>query len=133
MSTPASELEVLATQDYKYGFVTDIDADSLPPGLNEDVVRLISAKKEEPQFLLDWRLKSYRQWLKMEEPAWHNVRYSPIDYQAISYYSAPKSKKDGPQSLDEVDPELLATYEKLGIPLSERAALAGRGGGRGVR
>ena len=125
MSTPASELEVLATQDYKYGFVTDIDADSLPPGLNEDVVRLISAKKEEPQFLLDWRLKSYRQWLKMEEPAWHNVRYSPIDYQAISYYSAPKSKKDGPQSLDEVDPELLATYEKLGIPLSERAALAG--------
>ena len=125
MSTPASELEVLATQDYKYGFVTDIDADSLPPGLNEDVVRLISAKKEEPQFLLDWRLKSYRQWLKMEEPTWHNVHYSPIDYQAISYYSAPKSKKDGPQSLDEVDPELLATYEKLGIPLSERAALAG--------
>ena len=125
MSTPASELEVLATQDYKYGFVTDIDADSLPPGLNEDVVRLISAKKEEPQFLLDWRLKSYRQWLKMEEPTWHNVHYTPIDYQAISYYSAPKSKKDGPQSLDEVDPELLATYEKLGIPLSEQAALAG--------
>ena len=125
MSTPANELEVLATQDYKYGFVTDIDADSLPPGLNEDVVRLISAKKEEPQFLLDWRLKSYRQWLKMEEPTWHNVHYSPIDYQAISYYSAPKSKKDGPQSLDEVDPELLATYEKLGIPLSEQAALAG--------
>ena len=125
MSTPASELEVLATQDYKYGFVTDIDADSLPPGLNEDVVRLISAKKEEPQFLLDWRLKSYRQWLKMEEPTWHNVHYSPIDYQAISYYSAPKSKKDGPKSLDEVDPELLATYEKLGIPLSEQAALAG--------
>ena len=125
MSTPASELEVLATQDYKYGFVTDIDADSVPPGLNEDVVRLISAKKEEPQFLLDWRLKSYRQWLKMEEPTWHNVHYSPIDYQAISYYSAPKSKKDGPKSLDEVDPELLATYEKLGIPLSERAALAG--------
>ena len=125
MSTPASELEVLATQEYKYGFVTDIDADSMPPGLNEDVVRLISAKKEEPQFLLDWRLKSYRQWLKMEEPTWHNVHYNPIDYQAISYYSAPKSKKDGPQSLDEVDPELLATYEKLGIPLSERAALAG--------
>ena len=125
MSTPASELEVLATQEYKYGFVTDIDADSMPPGLNEDVVRLISAKKEEPQFLLDWRLKSYRQWLKMEEPTWHNVHYSPIDYQAISYYSAPKSKKDGPKSLDEVDPELLATYEKLGIPLSERAALAG--------
>ena len=125
MSTPASELEVLATQEYKYGFVTDIDADSVPPGLNEDVVRLISAKKEEPQFLLDWRLKSYRQWLKMEEPTWHNVHYSPIDYQAISYYSAPKSKKDGPKSLDEVDPELLATYEKLGIPLSEREALAG--------
>ena len=125
MSTPANELEVLATQEYKYGFVTDIDADSVPPGLNEDVVRLISAKKEEPQFLLDWRLKSYRQWLKMEEPTWHNVHYSPIDYQAISYYSAPKSKKDGPKSLDEVDPELLATYEKLGIPLSEREALAG--------
>ncbi len=125
MSTPANELEVLATQDYKYGFVSDVESDSMPPGLNEDVVRHISAKKEEPRFLLDWRLKAYRQWLKMEEPDWHNVHYSPIDYQSISYYSAPKSEKDGPKSLDEVDPELLATYEKLGIPLSERAALAG--------
>jgi len=125
MSTPANELEVLATQDYKYGFVSDVESDSMPPGLNEDVVRHISAKKEEPRFLLDWRLKAYRQWLKMEEPNWHNVHYSPIDYQSISYYSAPKSQKDGPKSLDEVDPELLATYEKLGIPLSERAALAG--------
>jgi len=125
MSTPANELEILATQDYKYGFVSDVESDSMPPGLNEDVVRHISAKKEEPRFLLDWRLKAYRQWLKMEEPDWHNVHYSPIDYQSISYYSAPKSEKDGPKSLDEVDPELLATYEKLGIPLSERAALAG--------
>ena len=125
MSTPANELEVLATQDYKYGFVSDVESDSMPPGLNEDVVRHISAKKEEPRFLLDWRLKAYRQWLKMEEPDWHNVHYSPIDYQSISYYSAPKSEKDGPKSLDEVDPALLATYEKLGIPLSERAALAG--------
>jgi Fe-S cluster assembly protein SufB len=125
MSTTQNELEVLTKQDYKYGFVTDIEADSAPPGLNEDIVRWISAKKNEPQFMLDWRLKSFRHWMTMQEPAWHNVHYAPIDYQKISYYSAPKSKKDGPKSLDEVDPELLATYEKLGIPLHERELLAG--------
>ncbi len=125
MSTPATELEILATQDYKYGFVTDIEADAAPPGLNEDIVRWISAKKEEPEFMLEWRLKAFRHWTTMTEPDWHNVRYTPIDYQSIVYYSAPKSGKDGPKSLDEVDPELLETYEKLGIPLSEREALAG--------
>ena len=125
MSSSTDELEVLATQEYKYGFVTDIEADSAPPGLNEDIIRFISAKKREPEFLLEWRLKAYRHWLKMTEPTWHNVHYSPIDYQSIVYYSAPKSQKDGPQSLDEVDPELLATYEKLGIPLNEQAALSG--------
>jgi Fe-S cluster assembly protein SufB len=125
MSTSTNELEVLTSQQYKYGFVTDIEADSAPPGLSEDIVRWISAKKQEPAFMLEWRLKAYRHWLTMQEPTWHNVHYSPINYQDIVYYSAPKSKKDGPKSLDEVDPELLATYEKLGIPLSERAALAG--------
>ncbi len=125
MSSSTDQLEVLATQEYKYGFVTDIEADSAPPGLNEDIIRFISAKKNEPEFLLEWRLKAYRHWLKMTEPTWHNVHYSPTDYQSIVYYSAPKSKKDGPQSLDEVDPELLATYEKLGIPLNEQAALSG--------
>ncbi len=120
-----SDLDVLTSQDYKYGFVTDIEAESAPPGLNEDIIRWISAKKEEPGFLLEWRLKAFRHWMTMVEPTWPNVHYPPIDYQAISYYSAPKSKKDGPQSLDEVDPELLETYEKLGIPLNEREALAG--------
>ena len=125
MGTPANELEVLATQDYKYGFVTDIEADSAPPGLSEDIVRWISAKKQEPEFMLKWRLKAFRHWTTMTEPTWHNVHYPPIDYQSIVYYSAPKSGKGGPKSLDEVDPELLETYEKLGIPLSEREALAG--------
>ena len=125
MSTPAIDLDVLTSQDYKYGFVTDIETESAPPGLNEDIIRWISAKKQEPEFLLEWRLKAYRHWLKLSEPTWPNVRYKPIDYQSIVYYSAPKSTKDGPKSLDEVDPELLATYEKLGIPLQERAALAG--------
>ena len=125
MSTPSSELDVLTSQEYKYGFVTDIDTESAPPGLNEDIIRWISAKKNEPEFMLEWRLKAFRHWTTMSEPTWHNVHYSPIDYQSIVYYSAPKSKKDGPQSLDEVDPELLETYEKLGIPLSERGALAG--------
>ncbi len=125
MSTAANELEVLAGQEYKYGFVTDIDQDTLPPGLNEDTVRFISAKKNEPPWLLEWRLKAFAQWQRMKEPAWSNVHYPAIDYQAISYYSAPKSENDRPKSLDEVDPELLATYEKLGIPLEERAALAG--------
>ena len=120
-----SDLDVLTSQDYKYGFVTDIEAESAPPGLNEDIIRWISAKKEEPGFLLEWRLKAFRHWTTMVEPTWPNVHYPPIDYQAISYYSAPKSQKDGPQSLDEVDPELLETYEKLGIPLNEREALAG--------
>jgi Fe-S cluster assembly protein SufB len=125
MSTSTNELEILTKQDYKYGFVTDIEAESAPPGLNEDIIRWISAKKNEPEFMLEWRLKSYRHWTTMREPNWHNVHYPPIDYQKISYYSAPKRKGDGPKSLDEVDPELLATYEKLGIPLHERELLAG--------
>ncbi|MBC7541755.1 MAG: Fe-S cluster assembly protein SufB [Candidatus Sericytochromatia bacterium] len=115
----------LADQQYKYGFVTDIESDDIPRGLSEDVVRLISAKKNEPEFMLEWRLKAYRQWLKMTEPVWAKVNYPKINYQDIIYYSAPKSKTDGPKSLDEVDPELLRTYEKLGIPLLEQAMLAG--------
>ena len=125
MSSAVEQLEGLTAQEYKYGFVTDIDQETLPPGLNEDTVRFISAKKEEPQWLLDWRLKAFRYWQHMKEPDWPNVHYPPIDYQAISYYAAPKSSDDRPKSLDDVDPELLATYEKLGIPLEERAALAG--------
>jgi len=119
------EIQNLTGQDYKYGFVSDIEAETVPPGLSEDVVRLISAKKGEPEWLLEWRLKAYRHWLRMEEPTWAMVHYPKIDYQAMIYYSAPKSQADGPKSLDEVDPELLATYEKLGVPMSERAALAG--------
>ena len=118
-------LDRWASQDYKYGFVTDIETDSAPPGLNEDIIRLISAKKKEPEFMLQWRLKAYRHWLTMREPTWPNVQYPPIDYQRIIYYSAPKQNKDRPKSLDEVDPKLLETYEKLGIPLEERAVLAG--------
>jgi Fe-S cluster assembly protein SufB len=110
---------------YKAGFVTDIESESIPPGLNEEIVRLISDKKGEPEWLLDWRLKALRQWLTMKEPRWQNVHYPPIDYQAMVYYSAPKSRKNGPKSLDEVDPKLLETYEKLGIPLREREKLAG--------
>jgi Fe-S cluster assembly protein SufB len=125
MATQLTSIETLANQEYKWGFVSDIDADTVPPGLNEDVIRLISDRKKEPQFMLDWRLKAYRHWLKMKEPTWANVHYPPIDYQQISYYSAPKTNRDGPKSLDEVDPELLATYEKLGIPLRERELLAG--------
>ncbi len=113
----------LATQEYKYGFTTDIESDVAPRGLNEDIIRLISAKKEEPAFMLEFRLKAYRQWLKMAEPTWQNVTYPPIDYQDIIYYSAPKPKKKL-NSLDEVDPELLATFEKLGIPLHEQKMLA---------
>jgi len=120
----ASVLE-LTEGEYKAGFVTDIEAETIPAGLSEDVIRLISAKKNEPQWMLDWRLKSYRHWLTMKEPTWQNVHYPPIDYQAIVYYSAPKSRKDAPKSLEEVDPKLLETYEKLGIPLRERAKLAG--------
>ncbi len=125
MSTEARELQELASQEYKYGFYTEIEADDLPPGLNEDVIRLISSKKKEPRFLLEWRLRAYRHWLKMEEPGWSFVNYPPIDYQDIVYYSAPKSQADGPASLDEVDPELLETYNKLGIPLQEQGMLAG--------
>ena len=116
-------IEKAIEQDYKYGFVTDIEQDTLPPGLNEDVIRSISAIKSEPKFMLDWRLQSYEKWLNMVEPAWAKVDYPQIDYQAISYYSAPK-KKDL-KSLDEVDPELLETYNKLGIPLEEQKLLAG--------
>jgi Fe-S cluster assembly protein SufB len=126
MSSQAKTIEDFTNADYKHGFVTEIEEESIPKGLSEDVVRLISAKKEEPAFLLEWRLKAYRKWLTMTEPAWANVHYPPIDYQEIVYYSAPKqNKKDGPKSLDEVDPKLLETYEKLGIPLRERAILAG--------
>ena len=125
MSTSTKQIEELANQEYKYGFVTDVESDSLPPGLSEDVVRVISAKKNEPEWLLEWRLKAYRHWLTLTEPNWQNVKFPPIDYQAITYYSAPKSMEDMPKSLAEVDPELLKTYEKLGIPLKEQEMLAG--------
>src|SRR5882724_8007291 len=125
MSETADNLEKLVSRGYEHGFVTDIESDTVPPGLDEDVVRLISRKKQEPAFLTEWRLKALRHWLSMREPHWAHVNYKPIDYQGISYYSAPKSNKDGPKSLDEVDPKLLATYEKLGVPLHERARLAG--------
>ena len=117
-------LEELTRQDYKWGFVTDIEADTVPPGLNEDVIRLISAKKGEPEWLLDWRLKAFRHWQTLDEPHWAKVEYPAVDYQAISYYSAPKAKKQL-ESLDEVDPALLETYDKLGIPLEEQKLLAG--------
>ncbi len=123
MSDPTTTIESFVSQDYKWGFVTEIEQDVAPPGLNEDIIRLISAKKNEPEWLLKWRLKAYRHWLTMKEPTWHNVHYPPIDYQAISYYAAPKKKEL--QSLDEVDPELLRTYEKLGIPLDEQKMLTG--------
>ncbi len=125
MSTDANELESLVNQRYKHGFTTDIEADSLPPGLDEDVVRAISARKKEPAFMLEWRLKAFRHWQTMTEPTWAHVHYPPIDFQDISYFSAPKSDADRPKSLDEVDPKLLETYDKLGIPLHERARLAG--------
>ena len=125
MATPNAEVEALVRREYQHGFVTDLESDTVPPGLDEDVIRLISSKKGEPEFLVEWRLKAYRHWLTMSEPRWANVSHTPIDYDEISYYSAPKSKDDGPKSLDEVDPKLLETYEKLGIPLEERAALAG--------
>jgi Fe-S cluster assembly protein SufB len=120
--TQEQPLEQVVREDYKYGFVTDIEADSAPPGLNEDIIRFISAKKKEPAFLLEWRLKSYRFWTKMKEPKWQNVHFPKIDYQDIIYYSAPK---EGPKSLAEVDPEILKTFEKLGVPMQEREALAG--------
>src|ERR687897_904469 len=129
MKSANDTLEELAGREYKYGFITDIEADTVPPGLNEDIIRLISAKKNEPEFMLEWRLKAYRHWAKLEktqaEPKWAMVHYPAIDYQAVSYYSAPKNKGDAPKSLAEVDPELLNTYEKLGIPLREQERLAG--------
>ncbi len=125
MAAPEQNLDTLLRQEYKAGFVTDVEADAVPPGLNEDIVRLISAKKQEPGFMLEWRLKALRHWLTMRTPRWAHVHYPPIDYQDIVYYSAPKRPKDGPRSLAEVDPKLLETYEKLGIPLQERERLAG--------
>ncbi|MEE9324306.1 MAG: Fe-S cluster assembly protein SufB [Dehalococcoidia bacterium] len=120
-----STIEALANQEYKWGFVTDIEEDIVPAGLNEDVIRLISAKKNEPDWMLEWRLRSYRHWLTMKEPTWQNVRYDPIDYQRIHYYAAPKSKGKAPESLEEVDKEVLETFDKLGIPLEEQKRLAG--------
>ena len=125
MKTQNKTIEKVTSQDYQYGFVTDIEQDTIPPGLNEDVIRLISNKKNEPDWLTSWRLKAYNNWLKMNEPDWAKVDYPKIDYQSISYYSAPKDKSDGPKSLDEVDPELVKTYQKLGIPLEEQKMLAG--------
>jgi Fe-S cluster assembly protein SufB len=125
MSTATETIEGFVKQEYKYGFYTDVETDTAPPGLNEDVIRLISGKKNEPEFLLEWRLKAFRHWQTMQEPTWPKVSHPPIDYQKISYYSAPRKKGDGPKSLDEVDPKLLETYEKLGIPLRERERLAG--------
>ena len=124
MTTATRTIEKITNQDYNYGFVTDVDSDTIPKGLNEDVVRLISSKKGEPEWLLDWRLKAYRLWTTMVEPEWPNVTYSKIDYQAISYYSAPK-KKPTLKSMDEVDPEIRSTFEKLGIPLEEQKMLSG--------
>jgi Fe-S cluster assembly protein SufB len=129
MPPTANTVEALTNREYKYGFVTEIEADALPPGLNEEIVKAISVKKNEPKFMLEWRLKAYRHWAKLEksqaEPKWANIHYPAIDYQNIIYYSAPKSKGNRPKSLDEVDPELLAMYEKLGIPLREQEKLAG--------
>ncbi len=125
MSTATDTIESFVTKQYKYGFVTDIEADSAPPGLSEEIIRFISAKKNEPDFLLEWRLKAYRHWTTMEVPTWPHVHYPAIDFQSIIYYSAPKRREDQPKSLDEVDPKLLETYDKLGIPLRERERLAG--------
>ena len=129
MPTNSNTIEALANREYQYGFVTDIEADTAPRGLNEDIVRLISAKKNEPRFMLDWRLKAYRQWVKLErseaEPTWSNIHYPPIDYQDIIYYAAPKQPTEGPKSLDEVDPKLRETFAKLGISLEEQKRLSG--------
>jgi Fe-S cluster assembly protein SufB len=123
-TTTQETVEQLANREYKYGFVTEVEQDTAPPGLSEDVIRLISAKKGEPEWMVEWRLKAYRQWLTMEEPHWANVHHPPIDYQAISYYAAPRPK-EGPKNLEEIDPEILRTYERLGIPLEEQKVLAG--------
>ena len=124
MPTETQQIHELANQEYKYGFYTDVEADAVPPGLNEDIIRLISEKKGEPEFMLEWRLKAYRHWLTLEEPHWSNVSYPPIDYQSIIYYSAP-SKQAKTTSLEDVDPDILETYRKLGIPLEEQGLLAG--------
>lgn len=123
-STEVSKIEELANKEYKYGFVSEIEADTLPTGLSEDIIRLLSSKKNEPEFMLEWRLKAYRHWLTMKEPHWANVQYKPVNYQDLSYYSAPK-KKPTLKSLDEVDPELLDVYKKLGISLDEQKRLTG--------
>jgi Fe-S cluster assembly protein SufB len=125
MSTQNPALESALARRYQHGFVTDIESDTVPPGLDEETIRFISRKKNEPQFMLDWRLRALERWFTMKEPHWAKLHYPPIDYQAISYYSAPKTNTDGPKSLADVDPKLLATYEKLGVPLHERARLAG--------
>ncbi|MGC8829457.1 MAG: Fe-S cluster assembly protein SufB [Verrucomicrobiia bacterium] len=125
MNQKTESIESLVKREYKYGFYTEVETDTVPAGLNEDIIRLISYKKQEPDWLLEWRLKAYRHWLTMKIPTWAKVKYPPVDFQSIVYYAAPKKKKDGPKSLDEVDPKLLETYEKLGIPLKERERLAG--------
>ena len=125
MSSSVSAISDLIGRDYKEGFVTEVETDTFPPGLDEDVIRALSTKKNEPEFMLDWRLSAFQRWQEMAEPSWAHVSYQPIDFQAISYYSAPRSVGDGPQSLDEVDPKLLETYNKLGIPLQEQKFLAG--------
>ncbi|MEO1847403.1 MAG: Fe-S cluster assembly protein SufB, partial [Pseudomonadota bacterium] len=125
MNTAVTDLDELVGREYKEGFVTDIEADTLPPGLDEDVIRFLSAKKDEPDFVLEWRLDAFHRWQNMKQPNWAQVKHAPIDFQAISYYSAPKSDADRPKSLDEIDPKLLETYDKLGIPLEEQKALSG--------
>ncbi|MEC8888637.1 MAG: Fe-S cluster assembly protein SufB [Pseudomonadota bacterium] len=125
MSSSVSAISDLIGRDYKEGFVTEIETDTFPPGLDENVIRALSTKKNEPEFMLDWRLSAFQRWQEMVEPSWAHVSYQPIDFQAISYYSAPRSVGDGPQSLDEVDPKILETYNKLGIPLQEQKFLAG--------
>lgn len=125
MLAATKQLDELIGREYRHGFVTTLETDTVPRGLNEDIIRMISARKDEPQFMLDWRLKAYRYWLTMSEPQWANIHHPAIEYQNISYYSAPKSEKGGPRSLSELDPELLRTYEKLGIPLKEQEMLAG--------
>ncbi len=123
--TDGNQIDALIKREYKAGFITNIESETLPPGLDESVIRVISAKKQEPEWMLEWRLEAYRHWQKMTVPTWAHVKHPAIDFDSISYYSSPKSKSDGPKSLDEVDPEILETFEKLGIPLHERAKLAG--------
>ena len=125
MEQNETKVRNLVREDYQYGFVTDIESDTIPAGLDEQTIRTISAKKNEPHWLLEWRLKAFQRWQTLEDPEWAKIKHPQIDYQAISYYSAPKSKKDGPRSLEDVDPQLLETYDKLGIPLEEQKYLAG--------